>query len=142
MPTFSHSIDVPKPPAEVFPWLLEADKVSQWTSDLSAYEPAGPLADGTEIRQVISIGGSHITLNMTLDRYEPPTAAVVSFSTNGVDVTNTYAVEANGNGSRVTQGLDAKASSFTARMLIPVIQGRLEKKVTDDLERLREMLGG
>jgi carbon monoxide dehydrogenase subunit G len=142
MPTFSHSIDVPKSPAEVFPWLLEADKVSQWTSDLSAYEPAGPLADGTEIRQVISIGGSHITLNMTLDRYEPPTAAVVSFSTNGVDVTNTYAVEANGNGSRVTQGLDAKASSFTARMLIPVIQGRLEKKVTDDLERLREVLGG
>jgi carbon monoxide dehydrogenase subunit G len=142
MPTFSHSIDVPKPPAEVFPWLLEADKVSQWTSDLSAYEPAGPLADGTEIRQVISIGGSHITLNMTLDRYEPPSSAVVSFSTNGVDVTNTYAVEANGNGSRVTQGLDAKASSFTARMLIPVIQGRLEKKVTDDLERLREVLGG
>jgi carbon monoxide dehydrogenase subunit G len=142
MPTFSHSIDVPKPPAEVFPYLLEADKVPQWTSDLSTYEPAGPLDDGTEIRQVISIGGSHITLNMTLERYEPPTGAIVAFSTNGVDVVNTYAVEANGNGSRVTQGLDAKASSFTARMLIPVVQGRLEKKVSDDLERLRALLDG
>jgi carbon monoxide dehydrogenase subunit G len=142
MPSFSHSIDVPKPPAEVFPYLLEADKVPQWTSDLSSYEPAGPLADGTEIRQVIAVGGSHITLNMTLQRYEPPTGAVVAFSTNGVDVVNTYAIEADGVGSRVTQGLDAKASSFTARMLIPVLQGRLEKKVTDDLERLRELLGG
>ena len=91
---------------------------------------------------MISIGGSHITLNMTLQRYEPPTGAIVAFSTNGVDVVNTYAVEANGNGSRVTQGLDAKASSFTARMLIPVVQGRLEKKVSDDLERLRSLLGG
>ncbi len=140
MPSFSHSIDVPKPPAEVFPWLLEADKVPQWTSDLSSYEPAGPLAAGAGIRQVIAIGGSHITLDMTVDRYAPPDSAVVSFSTNGVDVTNTYTVEAAGNGTRVTQGLDAKASSFTARMLIPVIQGRLEKKITDDLDRLAVLL--
>jgi carbon monoxide dehydrogenase subunit G len=141
MPSFTHSIDVPKPPAEVFPWLLDADKVPQWTSDLSTYEPEGPLANGTAIKQVISIGGSHITLNMKVDSYQPPTAAVVSFSTNGVDITNTYTVEANGDGgARVTQGLDASPSSFTARMLIPVVQGRLEKKVTDDLEKLREVL--
>jgi len=142
MPSFQHTITVPKPPAEVFPYLLEADKVPQWTSDLSSYEPAGALAPGTEIRQVISIGGSHITLDMTLQRYEPPDGAVVAFSTNGVDVVNTYVVEALDGGCRVTQGLDAKASSFTARMLIPVVQGRLEKKVTGDLERLRELLGG
>jgi len=142
MPSFSHSIDVPKAPAEVFPYLLEADKVPQWTSDLSSYEPAGPLADGTEIRQVIAIGGSHITLNMTLERYEPPTGAVVAFSTNGVDIVNTYAIQASGSGSRVTQGLDAKASSFTARMLIPVVQGRLEGKLKTDLDRLRDLLSG
>jgi carbon monoxide dehydrogenase subunit G len=142
MPSFTHSIDVPKPPAEVFPWLLDADKVPQWTSDLSSYEPEGPVGEGTAIKQVISIGGSHITLNMKVESYEPPTAAVVTFSTNGVDVTNTYAVEAAGSGSRVTQGLDASPSSFTARMLIPVVQGRLEKKVTDDLEKLRVVLGG
>jgi carbon monoxide dehydrogenase subunit G len=142
MPSFSHSIEVPKPPADVFPWLLDADKVPQWTSDLSSYEPAGALGSGTAIKQVISIGGSHITLNMTVDSYEPPSSAVVSFATNGVDVVNTYTVEATDGGSRVTQGLDANASSFTARMLIPVIQGRLERKVTDDLEKLRGVLGG
>jgi carbon monoxide dehydrogenase subunit G len=142
MASFSHSIDVPKPPAEVFPWLLDEDKVPQWTSDLSSYEPQRPLAAGSGIRQVLAIGGSHITLNMTLERYDPPSGAEVTFSTNGVDVTNTYTVEPAGAGSRVTQGLDAKASSFTARMLIPVVQARLEKKIADDLERLRGVLGG
>jgi carbon monoxide dehydrogenase subunit G len=142
MPSFTHSIEVPKPPAEVFPWLLDADKVPQWTSDLSTYEPQGPLAAGTKVRQVIAVGGSQITLDMTVTGYEPPTSAVVSFSTNGVDIVNTYTVEANGGGSRITQGLEAKASSFTARMLIPVVQGRLEKKVSEDLERLRGVLGG
>jgi len=142
MPTFSYSIDVAKAPAEVFPWLLDADKVPQWTSDLSSYEQSGPLAAGSEIRQVISIGGSHFTLNMRVERYDPPRTAVVSFSTNGVDITNTYTIVPNGAGSRVTQGLEAKASSFAARILIPVVQGRLEKKISDDLERLREVLGG
>ena len=143
MASFSHTIDVPKPPAEVFPWLLEQDKVPQWTSDVSSYEAHGPLGSGTPIRQVIAIGGNHITLDMKVEAYDPPTSAVVGFSTNGVNITNTYTVEANGGGgSRVTQGLDAKPSSIAARMLIPVLQGRLEKKVTSDLERLREVLGG
>jgi carbon monoxide dehydrogenase subunit G len=143
MASFSHTIDVPKPPAEVFPWLLEQDKVPQWASDVSSYEAQGPLGTGTGIRQVIAIGGNHITLDMKVEAYDPPASAIVGFSTNGVNVTNTYTVEANGGGgSRVTQGLDAKPSSIAARMLIPVLQGRLEKKVTDDLERLREVLGG
>jgi len=34
------------------------------------------------------------------------------------------------------------AGGLTGRMLIPVVQGRLEKKLTEDLERLREVLAG
>ena len=42
----------------------------------------------------------------------------------------------------LTQTLEAKAGGLTGRMLIPVVQGRLEKKLTEDLERLREVLAG
>ena len=37
VPSFSHSVELSQPPAEVFPWLLEEDKVPQWTSDLQSY---------------------------------------------------------------------------------------------------------
>jgi carbon monoxide dehydrogenase subunit G len=141
MPSFSHSIEVPKPPAEVFPWLLEQDKVPQWTGDLSSYEQLGPLGPGSKVRQVLNFSGSHVTLDVDVTRYEAPSMAETRFSTNGVDVTNTYTVEPNGGGgSRVTQAVDASATSFTARMVIPVVQGRLEKKLSDDLERLRGLL--
>jgi carbon monoxide dehydrogenase subunit G len=141
MPSFSHSIAVPKPPAEVFPWLLEADKVPRWTGDLAGYEQLGPLGPGAKVRQVLSFSGSHVTLDVDVTRYEAPKLAETRFSTNGVEVTNLYTVEPDGgSGSRVTQQLDAKATSLTARMVIPVVQGRLEKKLTDDLERLRGLL--
>jgi carbon monoxide dehydrogenase subunit G len=140
MPSFTHSIDVSKPPSEVFPWLLEQDKVPRWTSDLASYEQSGPLGQGAKVRQVLSMGGNHITLELEVTGYDPPRSAESRFSTNGVEVVNTYTVEPAGEGSRVTQELDAKAASFTARILIPVVQGRLQKKLTDDLEKLREVL--
>jgi uncharacterized protein YndB with AHSA1/START domain len=142
VPSFSHSVDIAKPPADVFPWLLEEDKVPQWTSDLARYEVPGELREGASLRQVLKMGGSELPLDLELTRYDPPRGAESRFSTNGVNLTTTYALEPSGAGTRLTQTLEAKASSLTARMLIPVVQGRLEKKVTVDLERLRSELNG
>jgi uncharacterized protein YndB with AHSA1/START domain len=142
VPSFSHSVDIARPPEDVFPWLLEEDKVPRWTSDLARYEVPGPLAAGARVRQVLKLGGSELPLDLELTRYDPPRGAESRFSTNGVNLVTTYTLEPSDGGTRVTQTLDAKAGSLTARMLIPVVQGRLEKKVTGDLERLRAVVEG
>ena len=67
---------------------------------------------------------------MEITRYDPPRGAETRFETNGMKVVSAYVLEPNGGGTRLTQTLDAKAGGFTARMLIPVVQGRLEKKLT------------
>ena len=140
MPSFSHSIDVSKPPAEVFPWLLEEDKVPQWTSDLVRYDVNGPLGRGARVTQSLSVAGG-LSLDMTITAYDPPRGAATAFETNGVKVTSEYTLVENGNGgTRLTQTLDAKASGLTARMLIPIVQGRLESKLKQDLDRLRGVL--
>jgi uncharacterized protein YndB with AHSA1/START domain len=141
VPSFSHSIELPKPPTEVFPWLLERDKVPQWTGDLERYDVGGPLGTGTRVTQKLSVAGG-LVLDMEITRYDPPSGAETVFETNGVKVTSAYIVAPSGTGTRLTQTLDAKASGFTARMLIPIVQGRLETKLKDDLERLRSVLGG
>ena len=141
MPSFSHSIDVSTPPSEVFPWLLEQDKVPQWTSDLERYDVDGALGVGTHVTQKLTVAGG-IALDMEITAYDPPRGAATAFETNGVKVVSEYIVEGSGAGSRVTQTLDAKASGFTAKMLIPIVQGRLETKLKDDLERLKTLLEG
>jgi carbon monoxide dehydrogenase subunit G len=141
VPSFSHSVDLPKPPEEVFPWLLEQDKVPQWTSHLERYDVEGPLGVGTRVTQKLSVAGG-ITLAMQITEFDPPGGAATFFETNGVKVTSEYLLAPSNGGTRLTQTLDAKASGLTARMLIPVVQGRLETKLKDDLERLRGVLGG
>ena len=140
MPSFSHSVELSQPPDAVFPWLLEEDKVPQWTSDLQSYSVEGPLGPGAKVRQMLDVAGG-LKLTMDVVAYDPPRGAETRFETNGVKVESAYRLEPSGAGTRLTQTLEAKAGGLTGRMLIPVVQGRLEKKLTEDLERLRGVLG-
>ena len=144
MASFAHSVEIPRPPAEVFPWLLEEDKVPQWTGHLTRYErvDGGELGTGSRVRQVLEVSGRTIDVELEITAYQPPSGAQTSFSTNGIEVVSSYALEAAGAGTRLTQTIEAKPSGLTARMLVPVLQPRLEEKLTQDLERLRETLGG
>jgi uncharacterized protein YndB with AHSA1/START domain len=140
--SFSHSVALPRPAEEVFPWLFEEDKVPQWTGNLEAYEVRGAPGQGAHIRQVLTVSGQKVDLDLEITRYDPPHAADSRFSMSGLDVAITYVLEPDGKGSRLTQTLEASASGFKARMLVPMVQPRLEKKLTEDLERLREVLSG
>jgi uncharacterized protein YndB with AHSA1/START domain len=140
MTTFSHTVTIPRPPAEVFPWLFEADRVPRWTGNLESYAPSGPIARGAHVRQRLEVSGQTVDVDMQITRYEPPNAAETRFTTNGIDVANVYALSADGAGTRLTQSLEAKAKGLTARLLLPVVQPRLERKLTEDLDRLRGLL--
>ena len=100
----------------------------------------GTLGRGTNIRQVLTISGQPLDLELEVTRYESPGFAESRFSTNGMDVVTTYALREAGGGTELTQSLEGKASSFKARLLVPVVQPKLEGKLTEDLERLRELL--
>jgi uncharacterized protein YndB with AHSA1/START domain len=142
--SFSHTVEISRPPAEVFPWLLEDDKVPRWTGHLERYErlDGGALGPGSRLRQVLEVSGRTIDVELEIVGYEPPSSAQTRFNTNGVEVVSSYALEAAGTGTRLTQALEARPSGFTARMLVPIVQPRLEQKLTEDLERLKEELGG
>jgi carbon monoxide dehydrogenase subunit G len=142
---FSHTVEIPRPPAEVFPWLLDEDKVPRWTGDLERYERldgGGPLGAGARLRQILDVSGRRIDVELQVTDYDPPRGAETRFSTNGIEVVNAYTLEPAGAGTRLTQSVDAKPSGLTARMLVPVVQPRLEEKLTKDLERLRAELSG
>lgn len=141
MAAFSKTVTIDRPPEEVFPYLLEPDKVPQWTTRLEAYEVTGPVGLGSRIRQVLTVKGQSLDVELEVTRYDPPGAAASRFSLQGVDVVTEYRLVAAGAGTELTQQLEGKASGFKGRMLLPIVQGPLEEKIGEDLERLRELLG-
>ena len=142
MASFTHSVTIPRLPEDVFPWLLEGDRVPQWTSNLERYEPEGAVGPGSTIRQRLEVGGQTFDVVMEVTLYVPPREAQTRFSTNGVDIEATYQLAPDGAGTRLTQSLEAKARSLSARLIVPVVQPRLERKLIGDLERLQALLAG
>lgn len=139
MASFRHSVRLPVTPEEAFPWLLGEDEVPRWTGSLEAYEVlgSGGIDVGTRIRQVLTVSGHRLEIELHVTRFEPPGFAESRFETNGLEVVTTYTLSPDGDGSELTQTLDGKATSFKARMLMPVVQPKLERKLAEDLERLR-----
>jgi uncharacterized membrane protein len=139
---FSHTVAIPRPPADVFPWLLDEDKVPRWTGHLESYEVLGdgPIRAGSRIRQVLTVSGQRIDVQLEVTRHDPPRAAEHRFATNGIDVVSAYRLAEARGGTELTQSLEARPTSFGARMLVPVVQPRLERKLAEDLDRLRELL--
>jgi Polyketide cyclase / dehydrase and lipid transport len=142
--SFRHTVSLPRTPEEVFPWLFGEEEVPRWTGDLEAYEVIGDgaLGRGSRVRQVLTVSGQRVELELEITRYDPPRAADSRFALSGVDVEIAYALASADGGCELTQTLEARASSFKARMLLPVVQPRLERKLTEDLERLRVVLAG
>jgi uncharacterized protein YndB with AHSA1/START domain len=134
-------VDIPQPPEQVFPWLLDEDKVPQWTSALNGYALNGSPGVGAHAVQTLDVAGG-VKLDMEITGYEPPRSVEMRAVSNGVKVVSTYTLAPSGRGTRLTQALDAKPEGLSGRMVIGVVRSRLEKKVSEDLERLRGVLGG
>ena len=138
------TVPVDKPPAEVFPWLLDADKVSRWMTGLEAYEPLdpGPLWVGSRIRQELSVSGHELRFEMRVAELDAPRRAVLRFEGSGFKAANEYSVREAGGGCQVTWVISGDATSFKARLIAPLVQAKLQEKLDTDLRRLRALLAG
>ena len=142
MASTERSVEIPRPPAEVFPWLFEEDKVPQWTTGLEHYErlDSGPLARGARFRQKLEVSGQRFTVEMEVTEYDAPRSAASSFEIRGVDVVTRYALAETGGATRLTQSVEASGGGIKGRIFIPMIQPHLERKLEADLAALKQRL--
>ena len=134
---------IARPPAEVFPWLIDPEKVRQWMTGLEVYQPLepGPLGIGSRIRQELVVSGQHLKFELQVTRLEPPSAAELRFEGSGFKAVNEYAITPHdGDGSAVTWVISGDTTSFKAKLLAPMVQAKLEEKLDTDLVRLRSLL--
>jgi carbon monoxide dehydrogenase subunit G len=138
------TVTIAKPPEQVFPWLVDTDKVPQWMSGLELYEPLepGPLHVGSRIRQKLSVSGQHLSFELHITELAPPQRAVLRFEGSGFNAANEYALAADAGGTRVTWVVSGDTTSFKAKLVAPMVQAKLQEKLDADLARLRALLEG
>jgi carbon monoxide dehydrogenase subunit G len=138
------AVTIGKPPADVFPWLLEVDKVPKWMSGLQVYEPLepGPLHVGSRIRQELTVSGQHLRFELLVAELDAPQRAVLRFEGSGFKAANEYGVSEAPGGARLSWVIAGDTTSFKARLIGPMVQAKLQEKLDGDLARLRSLLEG
>jgi carbon monoxide dehydrogenase subunit G len=137
-------VTIAKSPEEVFPWLLDADKVPQWMTGLERYDPVepGPLHVGSRIHQQLSVSGQQLRFELEVAELAPPERAVLRFEGSGFKAANEYALTGGAGGTQVTWVVGGETTSFKAKLVAPMVQAKLQEKLDRDLARLRDLLGG
>jgi carbon monoxide dehydrogenase subunit G len=138
----SRTVVIPRPPEEVFGWLLDADRVPRWMSGVSSYEVTGPLGPGSRVRQRLEVSGQTVDVDMEIVRYEPPRAAETRFETNGIDVVNVYTLEGDGDGTRFSYENEFKPpGGFIGNAASRVLVGGVpQREANRSLQRLKALL--
>jgi len=138
------TVTIARAPEEVFPWLIDDDKVPQWMSGLERYEPAeaGPVGVGSRIHQRLSVSGQTLGFELEVAELAPPRRAVLRFEGSGFKAANEYAVTEADGGTRVTWVVSGDTTSFKAKLVAPMVQAKLQEKHDGDLARLRALLEG
>ena len=141
MASTERSVEIPRPPAEVFPWLFEEDRVPQWTTGLEHYErlDSGPLGQGARFQQKLEVSGQRFTVELEVTEYDPPQSAASAFEIRGVDVVTRYALSGPET-TTLTQSVEASGGGIKGRIFIPMIQPHLERKLEADLAALKQRL--
>ncbi len=94
------AIQIDRPPAQVFPWITEPDRLKQWIGGLVESTPL--TDDGLEVgarsREVIAMGNERYEMETTIVDLEPPVRLVVEIDSSGFKADARYDLVESGGG--------------------------------------------
>jgi carbon monoxide dehydrogenase subunit G len=143
--TLTASIEVARPPAVVFAWVSEPERVKRWLGWLKEIRPVSPVQDQPGARQIwVMEDRNNNNQLMEIDTefliYKEPTSLTARVSSvEGFTGTVEYALEALGpDRTRLRYTGSYQFHHWLAKLLEPVITRSAQQKLEDDLARLKE----
>lgn len=140
-----YSVEIAAPPAEVFPWLADPERRLTWMGALVESERLtdGPPEVGSRFRDVFEDLGQRVELEAELLEVDPPRGMSVRLVSKTFEATSSQRlVEAADGGTRLTAVIETSYTQLPARLLAPVVTRHAQRRLEDDLARLKELVEG
>lgn len=143
MAPFVHSIEIHRPPEEVYAYATDPTTFSQWQSDVVRAEPAEGYTGGVGSRFTTTrrIAGADRAMVQEITERTPP----LTWSSVGIDgpirpnMTVTMEPIDGGAGTRATFALDFDASGMV-EVLVPVVRRMAAKVAPSSYQALKDRL--
>jgi uncharacterized protein YndB with AHSA1/START domain len=138
------SIEIDRPPEEVFAYLDQLERHHEWQSDVvsSRRETEGPTRVGTRATDVRKVPGGPRDITYEVTEYDPPRSTSFRGVNGPVRVVGKATVEPldDGKRSRVTIELDFVGAGLFGKLFAPLARRQAAKQVPKDQQALKQRL--
>ena len=138
MPRIESRVEIGAPPATVFPWLVDPDRLSRWISGFVGSEPigSGEVRVGSRSRDIIEAEGRRIEVETEIVELRPGKRLAVRITSSGHDQVDSYDLDARDDSTELTYRSDMRMRGLT-RLLTPLITPQIRARAVKDLATLK-----
>ena len=137
-----HAVEIDRPPAAIFPYLVGSDERLRWMGALAASEQVtdGEPGHGTRFRDVFEERGQRIEIDAEIVEWNPPERLGLRLRGRAFEATGLQTLEALDGGTRLTTTLETDYKSRVARLMAGMITRQAQARLETDLARLKELV--
>ena len=136
----AHSIEIERPPEEVFAYLGQFDRHGDWQSEIvsAKVETEGPVRVGTRVKEIRKIGRREQETSFEVTEHEPPHKSSFRGVAGPVRPLGTVTVEPIGDGSKskVSVEFDLVGHGI-GKLFAPIARKQARKTIADNQARLK-----
>jgi hypothetical protein len=136
------TIDMARPPAEIYPMLVETPKRRLWIvgmTEANDLTQGGPRV-GARSRFVILQGGQRLEAELELTALEPPREIQGRITSDAFEQTIGWNLQPIDGGTRVYYSAHTRYHAWLTRLLEPLFSAAAQKRVEQSLARLKSLL--
>jgi uncharacterized protein YndB with AHSA1/START domain len=140
MSTHAYSVEIGRPPEEVFAFLTDPAAYPRWQPSLVSVEPhrPGPLRLGSEATEVRRFLGREMETTWTCVEHEPCTRTAIECPDGPVPFRGTFELEAAGGGTLFTWTVETWGAA--ARLGGPLAALATKRELAANAGRLKQLL--
>jgi uncharacterized protein YndB with AHSA1/START domain len=142
MTSIIESVEIARPPEDVFAYLDKLDRHGEWQDEIvsAKVDTEGPVRVGTRVTEVRKVPGGKRPITYEITAHDPPRTSSFRGTNGPIRVVGTVTVEPAGEGrSRVTIDLDFEGHGF-GKVLVPLVRRDARKRVPANQAKLKARL--
>ncbi len=139
MVRFELTVDVRRPPSEVFAYLTDMANLPQWQSSAIEASTDGPMGVGTHVTEVRKFLGRRMESTLEVTEYEPDSEFSLKTLSGPVPFEVHHTLRAENGGTKLTFVGEGEPGGFF-KLAEPLVAKQAERQFKGDFETLKDLL--
>jgi uncharacterized protein YndB with AHSA1/START domain len=133
------TLEIARPPAEVFAYITDTETLPDWQSSAIEAEWVGEKAAGAHVKEVRKFLGRRIESEMEVTAYEPGRHFALRAISGPIRVSADHRLEPTDGGTRLTFVGEGDPGGFF-KLATPIVARTAERQFRSDFETMKDIL--